>query len=96
MCKVVYQRKHEYETIWFDQSVSSVKGYKYKRESNCYDLINSNEIQLYKNGIKEKLWNAKCFETSKYKASQYDIRYQKGLDRRHQTNRCRVYIETIS
>ena len=28
------------------------KGYKYKRESNYYDLINSNEIQLYKNGIK--------------------------------------------
>ena len=64
MCKVVYQRKHEYETIWFDQSVSSTKGYKYKRESNYYDLINSNEIQVYKNGIKEiveckAFWNVK-------------------------------------
>jgi hypothetical protein len=30
MCKEVYQRKHEYETIWYDQSVSSTKGIKIK------------------------------------------------------------------
>ena len=51
-CKEVYQRKHKYETIWYDQSISSSKGIKYKRESNYYDLINSNEIRLYKIGIR--------------------------------------------
>ena len=72
MCKVVYQRKHEYENTWFDQNVSSIKGYKYKRESNCYDLINSNEIQIYKNGIKVIV---KCKVFWKFKIQSITIWY---------------------
>ena len=51
------------------------KRVKYKRESNYYDLINSNEIQLYKIGMKE-IVECNAFEMSKCKASQCDIRYQ--------------------
>ena len=77
MCKVVYQRKHEYETIWFDQSVSSTKGINIKE--NLITMIWS--IVMKFNFIRmawKKLWNAKCFEMSKCKASQCDIRYQRG------------------
>ena len=77
MRKEVYQRKHEYETIWFDQSVSSTKGINIKE--NLITKIWSIVMKFdFIRMAQKKLWNAKRFETSKCKASQYDIRYQMG------------------
>ena len=58
-------------------------------------MINSNEIQLYKIGIKE-IVECNAFEMSKCKESQYDIRYQNGWIDGDKINRCSVDVETIS
>ena len=53
MCKVSLPKETWIWNYLIWSKCFNNKGYKYKRESNYYDLINSNKIQLYKNDMKE-------------------------------------------